>query len=31
MTSGKVIHVGGDVFELSTKPIKSYSNRRDVN
>ena len=31
VTSGKVITVGGNDFELLTKPSKSYPNRRDVN
>ena len=29
--SGRVIIAGGHDFELSRKPSKSYSNRRDVN
>ena len=30
-TSGKVIGSGGHGYEPSTKPSKSYPNRRDVN
>ena len=31
MASERVIIAGGHGFEPSTKPSKSYSNRRDVN
>ena len=31
VTSGRVIITGGHGFEMSTKPSKSYPNRRDVN